>query len=334
MDLLIASTGSYPRIGDAPEAQRHRQAFARRERGELSEQGFEAVQDRVTEEVIREQVEAGLDLVTDGQIRWYDPISHLARRLEGVEIDGLLRYFDTNCYFRQPVVQGRLGWTGPVLLREFRLARRLSPRPVKPVLTGPYTLARGSLLRTDAYRGLRDLTLAYAGILAREVEALAGEEVPLIQVDEPSILAHPEDLDLLGEALGPLAAAKGRAELGLATYFGDAAPLYRELQRLPIDRLGLDFTYSPKLPALIAEQGAEKPLALGLFDGRNTRLERREEIFPILDRILPRLAAPSVHLCPSSGLEYLPWDRARAKLETMRAVRDAYRAERPDGGRR
>lgn len=334
MDLLLASTGSYPRIGETPEGQRHRQAFARRERGEISDEAFEAVQDAVTEWAIREQVEAGLDLVTDGQIRWYDPISHLARSLEGIEINGLLRYFDTNFYFRQPVVRGRLGWKGPVLLREFRFARQVSPRLVKPVLTGPYTLARGSLLRTDSYRGLRDLTLAYAEILAREVEALAGEGATLLQVDEPSILAHPEDLDLLADALGRLAAGKGGVEIGLTTYFGDAAPLYRELQRLPVDRLGLDFTYSPKLADVIAEQGSAKPLALGLFDGRNTRLERREEIFPLLDRILPALVGDRVHLCPSSGLEYLPRERARAKLEAMRAIRDAYRAERLDGGRR
>lgn len=330
MDLLLASTGSYPRIGESPEEQRHRQAFARRERGEISAEAFEAVQDQVTEEAIREQVEAGLDLVTDGQIRWYDPISHLARGLAGIEIDGLLRYFDTNFYFRQPVVHGRLGWKGAVLLREFRFARQVSPRPVKPVLTGPYTLARGSLLQTDAYRGLGDLTLAYAEILAREVEALAAEGAALLQVDEPAILAHPEDLDLLREALEPLAAAKGQAELGLTTYFGDAAPLYQELQRLPVDRLGLDFTYSPKLADLIAEEGSAKPLALGLLDGRNTRLERREEIFPLLDRILPALAADRVHLCPSSGLEYLPRERARAKLRTMRAIRDAYLGERRD----
>ena len=334
MDLLLASTGSYPRIGESAEEQRHRQAFARRERGEVSDEAFEAVQEAVTEEAIREQVEAGLDLVTDGQVRWYDPISHLTRGLTGVEIDGLLRYFDTNFYFRQPVVRGRLGWRGPVLLREFQFARRVSPRPVKPVLTGPYTLARGSLLKTDAYRGLGDLTLAFAEILAREVEALVAEGATLIQVDEPAILGHPEDLDLLRETLECLAAVKGRADLGLTTYFGDAAPLYRELQRLPIDRLGLDFTYSPKLPALIAELGSAKPLALGLFDGRNTRLEREAEIFPLLDRILPALAGLGVHLCPSSGLEYLPRERARAKLRTMRTIRDAYRAQRLPGGQR
>lgn len=287
------------------------------------------MQDAVTEEVIREQVEAGLDLVTDGQIRWYDPISHLVRSLEGLEIDGLLRYFDTNCYFRQPVVRNRLGWKGPLLLREFKFARGISSKPVKPVLTGPYTLARASLLETDLYHGVGDLTLAYAGILAKEIQALVDDGASLVQLDEPAILAHPEDLDLLREALTLLRRAAARTKLALFAYFGDAAPLYGELQHLPVDVLGLDFTYSSKLPSVIAEAGTVKALALGLFDGRNTRVESREEISALLDRILPNLTTPVVYLTPSSGLEYLPRERAQAKLLAMKSIRDTYLAERP-----
>ena len=85
MELLTASTGSYPRIGDRLEQQRHRQAYAKRERGEISDQEFGRVQDEVTRGVIEEQARAGLDVVTDGQVRWYDPISHFARGLEGCE---------------------------------------------------------------------------------------------------------------------------------------------------------------------------------------------------------------------------------------------------------
>jgi 5-methyltetrahydropteroyltriglutamate--homocysteine methyltransferase len=105
MELILTTAGSYPRIGDAPELQRHRRAYAQRERSEISEEAFRAIEDEVTTEVIREQIEAGIELVTDGQVRWYDPYSHLARNFEGIEINGLLRLFDTNFYFRQPVVR-------------------------------------------------------------------------------------------------------------------------------------------------------------------------------------------------------------------------------------
>ena len=126
MELIASSAGSYPRIGDGVEQQRHRQAYGQLERGDITGEEFERVQDDVTKEAIEEQVRAGLDLVTDGQIRWYDPISHLARALDGCKIDGLLRFFDTNFYFRQPVIEGKLVRRAPILKQEFTFAKKLS----------------------------------------------------------------------------------------------------------------------------------------------------------------------------------------------------------------
>jgi 5-methyltetrahydropteroyltriglutamate--homocysteine methyltransferase len=316
MQLITASTGSYPRIGDSAESQRHRRAYAQRERGELTEEAWQEVEDAVTGEVIAEQIAAGVDVVTDGQIRWYDPISHLARPLTNVTIDGLLRYFDTNVYFRQPVVRGPIARAGSQLRREFEVAAAAAaPRRVKPVLTGPYSLAQGSILE-GGYRTRRALAGAYADVLAEEVRALADAGAELIQVDEPYLLRHPEDLDVVRETLTPLAAARGRARLACYTFFGDALPLYDELQGLPVDVLGFDFTYSPKLAQRIAEAGSAKALGLGLIDGRNTKLETAETVYPVLDQVLPRLGA-SVYLNPSCGLEFLPRERARAKLETL-----------------
>jgi 5-methyltetrahydropteroyltriglutamate--homocysteine methyltransferase len=316
MRMILANTGSYPRIGDAPETQRHRREYGRRERGEIQDAEWQAVEDAVTREVIAEQVTAGVELPTDGQIRWYDPISHLARPLANVTINGLLRSFDTNVYFRQPVVRGPIARQGPILRREYEVARAAAaPRDVKPVLTGPYSLARGSILE-GGYRNRHALALAYAEVLAQEIADLAGAGARLIQVDEPYLLQHPEDADVVRETFAVLAAARGPARLACATYFGDALPVYDELMALPADVLGLDFTYSPKLAARIAEAGTARTLALGLIDGRNTKLETAATVYPIFDRVLPRLGE-TAYLNPSCGLEFLPRDRARAKLETM-----------------
>ena len=106
MRLLTASAGSYPRIGKTPDLQLLRQTITQREGGKKTDADLKAAEDALTGAAIVEQAGAGLDLVTDGQIRWYDPISHLAGKLENVTINGLLRFFDTNFYFRQPVVRG------------------------------------------------------------------------------------------------------------------------------------------------------------------------------------------------------------------------------------
>ena len=127
MDILTASAGSYPRIGSTVDQQEHRQAYAQLEKCEITKEDFEKIQDEVTREVIAEQTRAGLDVATDGQVRWYDPVSHLARGLEGCEINGLLRFFDTNFYFRQPVIKSRIKRKAPILKSEFEFAKSVCP---------------------------------------------------------------------------------------------------------------------------------------------------------------------------------------------------------------
>jgi 5-methyltetrahydropteroyltriglutamate--homocysteine methyltransferase len=318
MELILSSAGSYPRIGETPEAQRHRRAYAQQERGEISGAEWRAVEDEIAEQVVREQTATGLDIVTDGQVRWYDPISHLARHCEGIQINGLLRYFDTNFYFRQPVVSGRIRRREPVLRREFEVARAATDRVVKPVITGPFSLACGSILE-GGYRDRRELARAYADVLAHEVADLVHAGAVLIQVDEPYLLKHPEEADLVREGIAMLAAVRGHAHLALYTFFGDALPLWDEIMAMPVDVVGLDLTYSPKLAERIAETGAPRSLVLGVIDGRNTKLETRDAVFRILDRALPGVRGP-VGLGPSCGLEFLPRARARAKFENLVAI--------------
>lgn len=315
MELLTASVGSYPRIGDEPEQQKHRQAYARWERGEISDEEFERVQAEVTREVIEEQVRAGLDRVTDGQVRWYDPISHFARKLEGCEIDGLLRFFDTNFYFRQPVVVDDVKWREPIVRDEFLSAREVSSIPLRPVITGPYTMAKYSIDRH--YSDLRELVLDYARALSNEVKELDEAGAEEIQVDEPAILKNLDDFEILDDAISKLIKRRKSARVALYTYFGDAAPLYGKLVRLPVDMLGLDFTYGLELPEKIARLGCERDLGLGLIDGRNTRLEGEQEVLDVLERVLPNVGSERVYLNPSCGLDYLPREVAFKKLQNM-----------------
>jgi len=326
MELLTASTGSYPRIGDRPEQQRHRQAYARWERGELSNEEFERVQREVTQEVIEEQVRAGLNLVTDGQVRWYDPISHFARKLGGCEIGGLLRFFDTNFYFRQPIVVGEVRWRGPVVKDEFLFAKEASPVQVKPVVTGPYTLSKYSINRRGA--DFDQLLREFADAISREVGELAKAGADLIQVDEPAILGYPDDFQAFEGAMAKVAEEKGNAKLALYTYFGDASPLYRKFVKLPVEIIGFDFTYSPNLPNTIARLGCGKDLGLGLIDGRNTRLEGEGEVLATLRKLLPNIGSKRVYLNPSCGLgEYLPRDVAFEKLKNMASIAERAREE-------
>lgn len=321
MQLYLSSAGSYPRIGETPELQHLRRTYAARERSQASEVDLRAAEDRLVRAALAEQEEAGLDQVTDGLIRWYDPISHLAGQLEGIKITGLLRFFDTNCYFRQPVATGEIKRRNGLVLSEFEFAKAAATKPVKAILTGPYTLARHTLAEHAPYKQLEPLTRAYAQVLAPEIQALAKAGAEVIQIDEPAILRHPVDFPLLQRAWLLLNKHKLPAKLALAVYFGDPQPLYERLQQLPVDILVLDFTYSPKLAQRVVSLGSRKPLGLGLLDGRNTRLEDAAELARQVERILLRVQGEFCTLNPSCGLEYLPRDRARAKLQLLQQVR-------------
>lgn len=325
MKLILTNHGSYPRIGDTAEHQLLRKTIAQWERKERSDAELREAEKSLTRAAIKEQADAGLDLVTDGLIRWYDPVSHVAGKLEGVRINGLLRFFDTNFYFRQPVIVGAVRRRAPLVVEDYQFAREETAKRVKPVLTGPYTLARLSIVEHEGYRSLAKLVEAMTAALAEEVRDLAAAGAEVIQLDEPSILKNPADMPLLANAIAAIAKERGKCQLAISTYFGDAAPLWDQLQALPVDIVGADFTYSPKLIDRIASNGGGKKIAFGLVDGRNTRLEREEDLVPSLERMLAKLTADSAYLTPSCGLEYLPRDRAFLKLQNMARLAARFR---------
>ena len=250
--ILASLLNSYPRIGDVPSEQALRRAIARAERGEAAPSSVADAEDEMTRRAIDEQREAGLDILTDGQIRWHDPVSHIARGLSGFRIGGLLRYFDTNTYYRQPVAAGRIGRAAPILLTAYRFAAgAAAPRPVKAIVTGPLTLAR--LSRLGEGRRLRGLALEIASALNRELLDLAGAGAGLIQIDEPAIARSPGDLPILRGALPRLIRGLRGCRTILATSFGGVGPILADLSALPVSMIGID------LVAAASAAGAGKP---------------------------------------------------------------------------
>ena len=323
MRLVLANHSSYPRVGDAPGQQRLRRAYAGLDTGKVSGEQLDEIERSYIAEVIGEQQDAGLDLVTDGQVYWYDVVAHPASRLDGTEIRGIVRFFDTNTYVRQPEVVGTLGGTFG-LAADFTRSKALATKELKAVVTGPYTLARHSILGGNGE--LSRTAMAYAEALGRELEALRAAGATIVQIDEPSLLRFPEDAELVRNLLERAMQTKGDLTIGLTTYFGDASTIYGELMKMPVDMIGFDLVYGPGIVEALLHDGADRPVALGAIDGRNTKLEDVETVARTVDRVidaLDRRGVAEVHLQPSNGLEFLPRDKALRKLERMREIRDA-----------
>jgi 5-methyltetrahydropteroyltriglutamate--homocysteine methyltransferase len=342
--LYLSSTGGYPRVGDSPELQLLQRTIASLGSGDRTTADLLDAQNEVTRQAIAAQVKAGLDIVTDGQIRWSDPISYLAGKLDNIAFEGAVPFFDTGICCRQPVFTGKPLRRGYLVANEYGFARNALghlPTPknkagklaIKPVLTGPYTLAKFSLsAHSDNGNAGGPATLearaqAYAEILAPEIEALSRSGAELIQIDEPAILQHTGDWHIFEQSLGVLVAARDKVrkanrklELALYVYFHDCSPIYENLIELPVDVVGLDFTCGAGLIDTVASCGSPKPLALGLVDGRRPLMEKPAAVARQVERLFARIQGGRAYLGPSCGVEYLTSATAFAKFALLPTV--------------
>ena len=324
--IRAATHSSYPRIGDAPWDQEMRRIARERERGLADDAAVLLVEDEIAAMMVAEQSRAFVDVVTDGLIRWPGPFSHVAGRLAGVRLDGLVRWFETGLYDRRPVVEGALARPGPIFRREIEHALDVRPKALKAVLPGPVTLARAS--RDRHYGDVAGLASAYAAILAQEVRDLAALPIAALQLEEPALCRHPEDLDLVVEtATTVFAGARSGCATILSTYFGDLAALDGDLARLPGTHLGLDMVHGPGNWPVLARLPDGKGVHLGLFDARTTRVETAGEVANRLAPYREILTTRDVMVGPQCGLELVPRHAAFDKLLQSRYLREKLEKE-------
>ncbi|MBA2564614.1 MAG: hypothetical protein H0V09_04235 [Gemmatimonadetes bacterium] len=319
--VLAVNFGSYPRIGDVPSEQKLRRALHGADRGEITPDELTAVEREVVKAVLAEQAEAGLDVLSDGQIAWYDALSHLARRLDGTEVGGLLRWFDNNFYYRQPMLTGPVRWQRPMLLDELEFAGAAADRPLKAVVTGPLTFA--SLSNDAHYGSLAAAALAIAEALNREIHSWGDLELAYVQVDEPSFGAA-TDVGLLREAWAALTRDLV-VPLVIAPYFGDVSRSFTRLYDLGAAGYHVDARSHAGNASAVDAAGFPEgaALSLGVLDARNTRLEVAAQVAGEVEALRSGLPSSSPLLVTSNcGLEFLPRDTARRKLRLLSEVRD------------
>ncbi len=329
--MFATLVGAYPRTPLPGQPFRLRTGHARLERGEIDEAAFRAVQDELVREVMGEQLDAGLQLLTDGQVRWEDQQTAIAAGLHGFEIGGLLRYFDTNTYFRQPRAIGTPRWESSITVTDWLFAhetaaslareRGVETPPVKQCLVGPYTLGR---LSDPGEIGRERLVPALAEALNEELHALRAAGAPVIQLDENALtLIGPDDeaeRRLAGDALRRVMHGLDDTHVCLSITMGDAVAAGPDvLFDVPFHSHLFDLIAGPDNWELVAMAPHERGIVCGVANARNTMPDDEPVMIwaahyaaSTQGRGLDRVA-----LAPSTGLEYLPRDRAKAKIEAL-----------------
>ncbi|MBI3996152.1 MAG: hypothetical protein HY352_00680 [Candidatus Omnitrophica bacterium] len=312
--MISTTVGSYPKVAEGAYTTKLIGAVTKWQRKELDDAQLEVVQQEITCAVIREQEDAGLDLLTDGQIRWEDLVTPIARRLRGFEINGLSRWFDNNVYYRRPILRTAPKRTGPILVEAYTFAAACARKPVKAVLPGPYTLAVMSENRH--YASLKPFVLKLAELLNAEAMALAQAGAPVIQFDEPALGFGKPNLKLVLEALRVV--TKGvKAKTALYTYFGSLDGALASLMRATVDIIGVDVVSDPHALRELKRTKVTKALALGCMDARNTKLESVSELHRLFRAVTTLVSGDRLYVNPNCGLEFLPHTQAQKKIQRL-----------------
>lgn len=306
--LLTTTVGSFPKPAYLVRA---RNKFAR---GEIGREELLELEKQATRDVIQLQEELGLDILVDGEMYRGDMVTYFSEQMEGFAISGLVRSYG-NRYYRKPVVNGPVRWTAPITAAMFTYTQSLTSKPVKGMLTGPYTIMEWSF--DEYYPSREKLVFDLAEAVHQEALALQEAGAQYIQIDEPAISTRPEELPLASEALGVVTRGL-RAKTITHMCYGDFARVYKDLLHLPVDQLDLEMVNSNyDMLDLFRREPCTKEIGLGVLDVHSHRVETVDEVVRGIKRALEVLQPEQIYVDPDCGLKTRTWEEAREKLRVM-----------------
>ncbi|MGH9447099.1 MAG: methionine synthase [Terriglobia bacterium] len=299
-------------------------------RGELGPADVNEIQDDAVNMALRDQEEAGVDIVSDGEMRrsgffTAEFYGHLTG-LRPLEPDRRIGVSGHDQQHRFEVLEPITAPRGLGVVAEFAYARSQTKRPIKVTLPGPFTLS-GRLATGKVYKERRDAAWAFVPILNAEIKALIAAGAQFIQIDEPSPAIHPESRAEFAELFNAAtkgAGARMAAHLCFGNYTG--RPLGRRSYSLILDQmlqykvsqLVLEFANRElaELP-LCGEIAKHRELAVGLVDVKSYYIETPEDVAERIEKVLQYVPAEKLTVVPDCGFSQTARWAAREKLKAM-----------------
>ena len=279
------------------------------DRGRTTQEAVDEQLERDLRELVRLQQEAGLDPLADGMLRWQDLWRPLAEAADGLEARPLVRFLDTNTFYRAILVHAEPQLREPLPPPSLPDARWLGTLP------SPLSFSR-------ATAGAVPPAVLARSVLAPQLEAWAAGGCALVVLDEPFLALDPRGIDELADALEALPRP---VSLYLRLPFADAGPLLPRLSELAVDGLGIDF-YATSLGAVPADFG--KTIVAGVVDVRSSRPEDPDDVARFVDALMERRPA-GIALAPNGDLQFVAEPIAREKLTTLGRAAAALAAGAP-----
>jgi 5-methyltetrahydropteroyltriglutamate--homocysteine methyltransferase len=290
----------------------------------IQDQWLAEAQDDATRVAIRAQEEAGLDVITDGEIRRESYSNRFATALDGVDIDNPGIALDRSGHPNPvPRIVGKIERKHAVDVRDLEFLKRHTTRTVKMTVPGPFTMTQQA--QNDFYEREEDAAMDYAAAVNEEIKDLFAAGADIVQLDEPYMQARPEKarrygLDALNRALEGV---EGTTAVHIC--FGYAAIIHErpsgysflgELKGCRCDQISVE-TAQPDLDCAVLKDLQQKKVMVGCLDLSDSTIESPDVIVRRVKKALEYLAAENVILAPDCGMKYLPRDVAEGKLRSM-----------------
>jgi 5-methyltetrahydropteroyltriglutamate--homocysteine methyltransferase len=295
-----------------------------RELWRVAPEWLEQAQDDATLLAIREQERAGLDIVTDGEMRRESYSNRFATALDGVDVDHPGTALDRSGHPNPvPRVVGPVRRRHPVQVRDVEFLRANTDRPIKITVPGPFTMSQQA--QDDYYKDEVALGLDYAAAVNEEIKDLFAAGADIVQVDEPYMQARAEKAKKHGVQLLDRALAGVTGTTAVHICFGYAAVIHNrppaysflpEFEGSKVQQISIE-TAQAKLDCAILEKLPSKTILLGVLDLSDMGIETPETVAARIRRALPHVAPERIVVAPDCGLKYLPRDVAFGKMQAM-----------------
>ena len=302
--LPTTQVGSLPKPDYIKEARRKK----------IPKRELRKLEDKATEEWIKFQEEVGIDVLVDGEMYRGDMVTYFAENMEGFKMSGLVRSYG-NRYYIKPRIVGKIKWRKPITVERWKFAQSLTNKPVKGMLTGPYTMMDWSF--DEYYRSREKVCFAFARELRKEVESLYEAGAKIIQIDEPAISTRPYEFEIAREALYIMTD-------GIPAYFithicyGAFEFVYPALLRLPVHNIDLELSNSElDLVELFKKHPFTKDISFGVIDVHTHKIEDVNTIKQRVKKALEVLKPEQIWIDPDCGLKTRTPEEAKEKLKNM-----------------
>ena len=300
----------------------------------IPEEHLAEAQDDATRMAIKAQEEAGLDILTDGEIRRESYSNRFATALEGVDIDNPGTALDRSGHPNPvPRVVGKIRRKHAVEADDVRFLRAHTDRKIKITVPGPFTMSQQA--QNDHYATLGDMAMDYAEAVREEIADLFAAGADVVQIDEPYMQARPEPAEEYGLAALNKALEGAAGTTAVHICFGYAAIIHErpegysflpQMKDCLCDQISIE-TAQSELDCSVLAGLPDKTIILGVIDLSDKQVETGETVAARVKRALPYVDKERIVIAPDCGMKYLQRDVAFGKMQAMAEGARILRAE-------